>query len=105
MASVDGEATSVLSSLVLRFLSGHTVVKDSVVGDIDSHIIMSGLMDDNSVDTVVVGNVVLEVEGSLEVEVTGDVNSRAIDNSWLVVLPIVFNTCTKVSKVLSEEEW
>ena len=66
---------------------------------------MSGLLDDNSVDTVVVGNVVLEVEGSLEVEVTGDVNSRAIDNSWLVVLPIVFNTCTKVSKVLSEEEW
>lgn len=66
---------------------------------------MSGLMDDNSVDTVVVGNVVLEVEGSLKVEVTGDVNSRAIDNSWLVVLPVVFNTCTKVSKVLSEEEW
>ena len=67
MASVDGKTTSVLSSLVLRFLCGHTVVKDSVVGDIDCHFLVGGLVDDDTVDTVVVGNVVLEVESSLEV--------------------------------------
>ena len=105
MASVDGEATSVLSSLVLRFLGGHTVVKDSVVGDIDCHFLVGGLVDDDTVDTVVVGNVVLEVESSLEVEVTGDVNSRAVDDSGLVVLSVVLNTCSEVSEILSEEEW
>ena len=66
MASVDGEATSVLSSFVFRFLGGHTVVKDSVVGDIDSHVLVGGLVDDDTVDAVVVGNVVLEVESSAD---------------------------------------
>ena len=105
VAGVDCQATSILSSFVFRFFGGHTIVKDSVVGDIDSDILVSGLVDNNSVDAVIVGNVVLEVEGSLEVKVARDVDTRAIDDSWLVVLSIVLNTCAKVGKVLSEEEW
>ena len=105
VASVDGQTTSVLSSFILALLGGDTVIKDSIVGDIDSHVVIGGLVDDNAVDTVVISDVVLKVEGSFEVEITGDVDSRPVNDSWLVVLSIVLNTCTKVGKVLSEEEW
>ena len=105
VASVDGQTTSVLSSFILALLGGDTVIKDSIVGDIDSHFLIGGLVDDNTVDTVVISDVVLKVEGSFEVKITGDVDSRSINDSWLVVLSIVLNTCAKVGKVLSEEEW
>ena len=55
--------------------------------------------------SVVIGNIVFEIKCSLKVKITGDVDSRPINDSWLVVLSIVLNTCTKVGKVLSEEEW
>ena len=105
VASVDGQTTSVLSSFILALLSGDTVVKDSIVGNVDSHLVIGGLVDDNSVDTVVISDVVLKVEGSFEVKITGDVDTRSVNDSWLVVLSIVLNTCTEVGKVLGEEEW
>ena len=45
VASVDGQTTSVLSSFILALLSGDTVIKDSIVGNIDSHVVIGGLVD------------------------------------------------------------
>ena len=62
---------------------------------------MSSLVNDNTVDTVVIGDVIFEVKGSLEVKISGDIDSWAVNNPSLVVVAIVFYSSTEVSQVLS----
>ena len=62
---------------------------------------MSSLVNDNTVDTVVIGDIIFEIKGSLEVKISGDIDSWAVNNPSLVVVAIVFYPSTKVSKVLS----
>ena len=62
---------------------------------------MSSLVNDDTIDTVVISNVVFEVKGSLKVKITGDVDSRAVNNPSLVVVAIVFYSSTEMSQVLS----
>ena len=59
---------------------------------------MSCLVNYDTVDTVVIGNIVFEIKCSLKVKITGDVDSRAVNNSSLIVLAIVFNSSTEVSQ-------
>ena len=62
---------------------------------------MSSLVNYYTVDTVVIGDVIFEIKGSLEVKISGDIDSRAVDNPSLVVVAIVFYPSTEVSQVLS----
>ena len=62
---------------------------------------MGGLVNDDTIDTVVISDVIFKVKGPLEVKITGDVDPRPVNNPSLVVMAIVFYPSTKVSEVLS----
>ena len=84
-----------------RVLSSDSVVEYLVVGDIDCHVVMSSLVNYYTVDTVVIGDVIFEIKGSLEVKISCDIDSRSVDNPSLVVVAIVFYPSTEVSQILS----
>ena len=104
-SSVDCQATSTLSSFFHSFvLSGDSIVEDSVADHIDCDIFMCGLVDYDSVDAIVIGCVVFEVHGSLEVKIAGDIDTRTINDSWLIVFTVVLDASTEMSKTACEEE-
>lgn len=51
-----------------------------VVLDLNGDVLMGGLVDDNSVDSVVEGLVVVELKGSFVVDIAGDVDSRSVND-------------------------
>ena len=105
-ARIDRQATSILSSFVHSWvLRGDTIVKDSVVDHIDGNIVMSRLVNDDTIDTIVVSDIVAEIHSSLEVQIAGNIDSRAIYDSSLIVLAIVLHSGTEMSKATCEEEW
>ena len=104
-ASVDCQATSTLSSFFHSFvLRGDSIVEDSVADHIDCDIFMCGLVDYDTVDAIVVGCVVFKVHGSFEVKIAGDIDTRTVYDSWLIVFTVVLDTCTEMSKTTCEEE-
>ena len=105
-ARIDRQATSILSSFVHSgVLRGDTIVEDSVVDYIYGNIVMSRLVNDDTIDTIVIGDIVAEIHGSLEVQIAGNIDSRAIYDSGLIVLAIVLHSGTEMSKATCEEEW
>ena len=66
---------------------------------------MSRLVNDDTIDTIVIGDIVAEIHGSLEVQIAGNIDSRAIYDSGLIVLAIVLHSGTEMSKATCEEEW
>ena len=105
-ARIDRQATSILSSFVHSWvLRGDTIIEDSVVDYIYGNIVMSRLVNDDTIDTIVIGDIVAEIHGSLEVQIAGNIDSRAIYDSGLIVLAIVLHSGTEMSKATCEEEW
>ena len=104
-ASVDCQATSTLSSFFNTFvLRGNTIVEDSVADHIDCDIFVSSLVDHYTVDAIVIGCVVFEVHCSFEVKIAGDIDTRTVYDSWLIVFTVVLDASTKMSKTACEEE-
>ena len=62
-------------------------------------------MNDDTIDTIVVSDIVAEIHGSLEVQIAGNIDSRAIYDPGLIVLAIVLHSSTEMSKATCEEEW
>ena len=104
-AGVDCQATSTLSSFFNTFvLRGNTIVEDSVADHIDCDIFVSSLVDHYTVDAIVIGCVVFEVHGSFKVEIAGDIDTRTVYDSWLIVFTVVLDSGTEMSKTAREGE-
>ena len=99
---VDGQASSGLSA----FPGGPSpsVVKDPIIFDHNLHIFMRRFMDDKAIDTVVKSDVIFQGEGSLEVQISGDVNTRAIDDRVHVPETVIFNSGAEVVQALRQKE-
>ena len=66
---------------------------------------MSRLVNDDTIDTIVIGDIVAEIHGSLEVQIAGNIDSGAIYDSGLIVLAVVLHSSTEMSKTACKEEW
>lgn len=62
-------------------------------------------MNDDTIDTIVVGDIVAEIHGSLEVQIAGNIDSGAIYDSGLIVIAVVLHSSTEMSKTARKEEW
>lgn len=91
---VDCQATGILTAFFWYF--GLSIVIDRVARHLNFHVFISCLVDNKAIDAVIKWDVVAQVKGTLVSQITGYVDSRAINDVALIPIAVVGCICSSI---------